>query len=209
MINGMLGKKLGMTNVYTVDGKFVPVTVLKVGPCFVTQIKSESVDGYNAVQVGFEEKKEKHVTKPLIGHFKKSGEGLYAHLREFGVKNPEDFTLGQEITLEMFEIGEMIQVSGKTKGRGFSGTIKRYGFGRGRETHGCRNHRKPGSIGCSAWPARVMKGKKMPGQLGHDRKTVRNLRIVDIRPEDNILLIKGPVPGAKSGILEIKRPLFR
>ncbi len=208
MVRGILGKKIGMTSVYTADGKYVPVTVLKVGPCFVTQIKSENVDGYNAIQIGFEVKKEKHVTKPMMGHFKKSGDTYFAHVKEFDVQNPDDFTLGQEITLDMFEIGEMIQVTGKTKGRGFAGTIKRHGFGRGPESHGCRNHRAPGSIGCSAWPSKVMKGKRMPGQLGNDRRTVRNLQIVDIRPEDNVLLIKGPVPGAKSGIVEIKRPLF-
>ncbi len=208
MVRGILGKKIGMTSVYTADGKYVPVTVLKVGPCFVTQIKSENVDGYNAIQIGFEAKKEKHVTKPMMGHFKKSGDTYFAHVKEFDVQNPDDFTLGQEITLDMFEIGEMIQVTGKSKGRGFAGTIKRHGFGRGPETHGCRNHREPGSIGCSAWPSKVMKGKRMPGQLGNDRRTVRNLQIVDIRPEDNVLLIKGPVPGAKSGIVEIKRPLF-
>lgn len=208
MVRGILGKKIGMTSVYTADGKYVPVTVLKVGPCFVTQIKSENVDGYNAIQIGFEAKKEKHVTKPMMGHFKKSGDTYFAHVKEFDVQNPDDFTLGQEITLDMFEIGEMIQVTGKSKGRGFAGTIKRHGFGRGPETHGCRNHREPGSIGCSAWPSKVMKGKRMPGQLGNDRRTVRNLQIVDIRPDDNVLLIKGPVPGAKSGIVEIKRPLF-
>lgn len=208
MVRGLLGKKIGMTSVYTADGKYVPVTVLQVGPCFVTQIKSKNVDGYDAVQIGFDEKKEKHVSKPMIGHFKKSGDKYFAHVREFDVQNPDEFTLGQELTLDMFEIGEMIQVTGKSKGRGFAGTIKRHNFARGPESHGCRNHRAPGSIGCSAWPSRVMKGKKMPGQLGVDRKTVRNLQIVDIRPDDNVILIKGQVPGAKSGIVEIKRPLF-
>lgn len=208
MVRGLLGKKIGMTSVYTADGKYIPVTVLQVGPCFVTQIKSKNVDGYDAVQIGFDEIKEKHVSKPLIGHFKKSGEKYFSHVREFDVQNPDDFTLGQELTLDMFEIGEMIQVTGKSKGRGFAGTIKRHNFARGPESHGCRNHREPGSIGCSAWPSRVMKGKKMPGQLGGDKKTVRNLQIVDIRPDDNVILIKGQVPGSKSGIVEIKRPLF-
>ena len=208
MVRGMLGKKLGMTSVYTADGKFVPVTVIKVGPCFVTQVKSKSVDGYDAIQIGFEDKKEKQLTKPLIGHFKKSGGKCFAHIKEFDVKNPDEYTLGQELTLDMFEIGELIQVTGTTKGRGFSGTIKRHGFARGPESHGCRNHRAPGSIGCSAWPSRVMKGKKMPGQMGVDKKTVRNLQIIDIRSEDNVILIKGQVPGANSGLVEIMRPLF-
>lgn len=208
MVRGMLGKKLGMTGVFTADGKYIPVTVIKAGPCFVTQIKTESVDGYNAVQLGYGEKKEKRVNKALKGHFKKIGDKLFAHLKEFFVDNPDDFTLGQEITLDMFEIGELIEVSGKSKGRGFSGTIKRHGFARGPETHGCRNHREPGSIGCSAWPAKVVRGKKMPGQLGCERKTVRNLQIVDIRSEDNVILVKGQIPGAKSGLVEIKRPMF-
>jgi large subunit ribosomal protein L3 len=208
MVRGLLGKKIGMTSVYTADGKYIPVTVLQVGPCFVTQIKSKNIDGYSAIQIGFEEKKEKHVTKPLIGHFKKSGDKYFSHVKEFDIQNPENYNLGQEITLDMFEIGELIQVTGISKGRGFSGTIKRHGFGRGPESHGCRNHREPGSIGCSAWPSKVMRGKRMPGQMGCDRKTVRNLQIVDIRPEENVILIKGQIPGANSGIVEIKRPLF-
>lgn len=208
MVRGMLGTKLGMTGVFTEDGKYVPVTVVKVGPCIVTQIKSESVDGYNAIQLGFGEKKEKRVNKALKGHFKKSGDKCFAHLREFFVDNPDDFSLGQEITLDMFEIGELVEVTGTSKGRGFSGTIRRHGFARGPETHGCRNHREPGSIGCSAWPSKVMRGKKMPGQYGGAKKTVRNLQIMDIRPEDNVLLVKGQVPGTKSGLVEINRPMF-
>ena len=208
MVRGMLGKKLGMTSIYTTDGKYIPVTVIQVGPCFVTQIKTESIDGYNAIQLGFEIKKDKNVSKPLKGHFKKSGDKCFAHIKEFNVQNPDEYVLGQEITLDMFEIGELIQVSGKTKGRGFSGTIRRHNFSRGPESHGCRNHRAPGSIGCSAWPSRVMRGKKMPGQFGVDRKTVRNLEIMDIRSDDNVILIKGKIPGATSGIVEINRPLF-
>jgi large subunit ribosomal protein L3 len=204
----MLGKKLGMTSIYTTDGRYIPVTVVQVGPCFVTQIKSENVDGYNAIQMGFGEKKEKHTTKPLQGHFKKSGDKFFAHLKEFGVQDPNQYELGQEITVDMFEVGEVIQVTGTSKGRGFSGTVRRHNFSRGPETHGCRNHREPGSIGCSAWPSRVMRGKRMPGQYGAERKTVRNLEIMDIRSEDNVILIKGQVPGAKSGIVEINRPLF-
>lgn len=208
MLRGMLGKKLGMTGVYAADGKYIPVTVVKVGPCFVTQIKSESIDGYNAIQVGFEDKKEKRTTKALQGHFKKSGDKCFAYLREFYVNKPEEYTLGQEITLDMFEIGESVEITGTSKGRGFSGTIRRHRFARGPESHGCRNHRAPGSIGCSAWPSKVVRGKKMPGQFGNDRKTVRNLQIIDIRSDDNVILVKGQVPGAKSGLIEIKRPMF-
>ncbi|MBU1169005.1 MAG: 50S ribosomal protein L3 [Proteobacteria bacterium] len=208
MVRGMLGKKLGMTGVYASDGKYLPVTVVKVGPCFVTQIKSESVDGYNAIQLGFEDKKENRTTKALKGHFKKSGDKCFSHLKEFLVEKPDEYSLGQEITLDMFEIGELVEVTGTSKGRGFSGTIRRHGFSRGPESHGCRNHRAPGSVGCSAWPSKVVRGKKMPGQFGVDKRTVRNLEIVDIRSEDNVILVKGQVPGSKSGLIEIKRPMF-
>lgn len=208
MVRGLLGKKLGMTGVYSPDGTYIPVTVVEVGPCFVTQIKVVETDGYNAIQLGFENKKEKHTTKPLQGHFKKSGDKLFSYTKEFEVENPDEYTLGQEITADMFEVGELVEVTGTSKGRGFSGTIRRHGFSRGPETHGSRNHRLPGSIGCSAWPAKVVRGKKMPGQYGNDTKTVRNLQIVDIRPEENIILVKGQVPGAKSGLIQIKRPMY-
>lgn len=208
MVRGLIGKKMGMTGVYSPDGKYVPVTVIQVGPCVVTQVKTVETDGYNSVQLGYGLKKEKHTTKALQGHFKKSGGALFSHVREFEVSEPTEFTLGQEVSLDMFEVGELVEVTGTSKGRGFSGTIKRHGFSRGPETHGCRNHRAPGSIGCSAWPAKVVRGKKMPGRFGNDRNTVRNQEIIDIRPEDNVILLKGQVPGAKSGIIEIKRPKF-
>ncbi len=208
MVRGLIGKKMGMTGVYSPDGKYIPVTVIEIGPCFVTQVKTVETDGYNSVQLGYGSKKEKHTTKALQGHFKKSGDILFSHMREFEVSEPAEFSVGQEITLDMFEVGELVEVTGTSKGRGFAGTIKRHGFSRGPETHGCRNHRAPGSIGCSAWPAKVVKGKKMPGRFGNYRKTVRNQEIVDIRPEDNVILLKGQVPGAKSGIIEIKRPKF-
>jgi len=208
MVRGLLGKKLGMTGVYSADGKYLPVTVIQVGPCVVTQVKTVETDGYNSVQLGFADKKEKHTTKALQGHFKKSGDKFFKHVGEFEVSEPAEFDLGQEITVDMFEIGELVEVTGTSKGRGFSGTIKRHGFSRGPETHGSRNHRAPGSIGCSAWPAKVVKGKKMPGRYGNDRKTVRNQEIVDILPEENVILLKGQVPGAKTGIIEIKKPKF-
>lgn len=208
MSRGLLGKKLGMTGVYSQDGKYIPVTVVQVGPCVVTQVKTVETDGYNALQLGFVQKKDKHTTKPLQGHFKKSGDANFRNVREFEVANPDEFQLGQALTLDMFTIGDAVDVTGTSKGRGFSGTIRRHGFARGPETHGSRNHRLPGSIGCSAWPAKVFKGKKLPGHYGTDRKTVRNLEIVDIRPEENLILVKGAVPGAKSGILEIKKPKF-
>jgi len=204
MCKGMLGQKIGMTSVFASDGKLIPVTVVKLGPCAVVQVKSEKTDGYNALQLGFGEKAIKKLNKPDAGHLlKNNNNNGFRTLREFRVENPENYVPGQDIKLDMFSIGDLVNVSGISKGRGFAGTIKRHGFSRGPDTHGCRNHRKPGSIGCSAWPARVIKGKKMPGHFGVDRKTIKNLKIIDIRPEENIVLIKGPVPGAKTGLLEI------
>jgi len=209
MSRGLLGKKLGMTGYFTSEGRYIPVTVIEAGPCVVTQIKTSAKDGYDALQLGFGEKNESRVNKPLRGHFKNSGDRCFQHLKEFVVDNPEAYELGQEITLDMFKVGDRVDVVGTTKGRGFAGVIKRYGFHRGPMTHGSRNIRRPGSIGCSAWPAKVIKGKKMPGQYGNDRKTVRNLEIVDIRSEDNVILVKGAVPGAESGLMAVNKPKFK
>ncbi|MCP4118145.1 MAG: 50S ribosomal protein L3 [Desulfobacteraceae bacterium] len=205
MFNGMLGKKVGMTSVFASDGRLVPVTVVKLGPCVVTQVKTEKTDGYNALQVGFDERSLEKCNKPRAGHFAKSGSTGFNTVREFRVDDTGEFEAGQVVGLDTFAIGDKVNVSGTSKGRGFQGTIKRHGFSRGPETHGCRNHRAPGSIGCSAWPARVIKGKKMPGHMGVDRQTVKNLEVIDIRPEENIVLIKGPVPGCKTGLLEIRK----
>jgi large subunit ribosomal protein L3 len=198
-----------MTGFFTSEGRYVPVTVIEAGPCVVTQIKTRATDGYDALQLGFGQKKESRVSKPLQGHFKKSGDRSFQHLKEFFVENPEEYNLGQEITVEMFNVGDRVDVVGTTKGRGFAGVIKRYGFHRGPVTHGSRNVRRPGSIGCSAWPAKVIKGKKMPGHYGNDRKTVRNLEIIDIRAEDNVILVKGAVPGAESGLMAVNKPKFK
>jgi large subunit ribosomal protein L3 len=208
MCGGLLGKKLGMTNLFTPDGKYLPVTVLRVGPCVVTQIKTIATDGYNALQLGFGEKKISRVSKPLQGHFKKSGGGVFAFTREFPVDHPEEYRLGQEVTLDIFKVGEKIDVTGRTKGRGFAGVVKRHGFHGGPDTHGCKSHRVPGSIGCSAWPSRVIKGKKMPGQYGNQKKTIKNLEIVDMRPEENLVMLKGAIPGTRSGLIEIKKTKF-
>jgi len=208
MSRGLLGKKLGMTGYFTSEGRYFPVTVIEAGPCVVTQIKTRATDGYDALQLGFGERRKSRVNKPLQGHFKKSGDQCFQYLREFVVDNPEAYNLGQEITVDMFKVGDRVDVVGTTKGRGFAGVIKRYGFHRGPMTHGSRNVRRPGSIGCSAWPAKVIKGKKMPGQYGNDRKTVRNLEIVDIRPEDNVIMVKGAVPGAESGLMAVNKPKF-
>ena len=209
MSRGLLGKKLGMTGFFTPEGSYLPVTVIEAGPCVVTQIKTKATDGYDALQLGFGEKRQSRVNKPLQGHFKKSGKQCFRYVREFTVEDPAAYNLGQEITVDMFKVGDRVDVVGTTKGRGFAGVIKRYGFHRGPMTHGSRNVRRPGSIGCSAWPAKVIKGKKMPGQYGNDRKTIRNLEIVDIRPEDNVILVKGAVPGAESGLMAVNKPKFK
>jgi len=204
-MSGLLGKKIGMTSVFSPTGELVPVTVVQVGPCVVTQIKTKETDGYSAVQVGFEEKKVEKLNKPIAGHLKKSTDKGFRVLREFRTDDTEEVELGSTLSVDMFEVGKKVNISGISKGRGFQGTIKRHGFSRGPETHGNRNHRKPGSIGNSAWPGKVFRGKKLPGHMGTDRKTVKNLTIVDIKPEDNLLLVKGPVPGFKTGILEVKK----
>ncbi len=206
MCKGLMGKKLGMTGLFSPEGRYIPVTVIEAGPCVVTQIKTKAVDGYDALQLGFSEMKALKATKPRQGHFQKSGGTCYRHLAEFPVDNPADFSLGQSVSTEIFAIGERVDVCGTTKGRGFSGVIKKEGFSGGRATHGSKCHRIPGSIGSSAWPSRVHKGKGMPGHYGTDRQTTQNIEIVDIRPEDNLILVKGAVPGPTSGLVAIKKP---
>lgn len=201
---GILGKKIGMTRVYSEMGEATPVTVIEAGPCKVLQIKSVATDGYNAVQVGFGTKKSSRVNKPLSGHFKKSGEENFYFVREFRVDNPADYQVGQDLTLEnLFHSGDIVDIQGTSKGRGFQGVIKRYGFAGGGAGHGSGFHRAPGSIGCSAWPARVVKGKKMPGRMGNDTVLKKNAVVVDVRTQDNVILVKGPVPGAKNTLLKI------
>lgn len=208
MSKGLLGKKLGMTSIFTPDGQYIPVTVIQAGPCVVTQIKTETNDGYNALQLGFESKKASRTVKPLQGHFKKSGGGFYAHLREVDVEDPDAFAPGQSIGTDIFQVGERVDVVGTTKGRGFAGVIKRHGFSGGRKTHGSKCHRIPGSIGCSAWPSKVIRGKRMPGHYGTARQTTRGLEIVDIRPDENLILVRGAVPGHRQGLVMIKKLKF-
>ena len=189
---------------YNELGRSIPVTVIEAGPCTVLQKKTVGKEGYNAIQVGFLEKKQSRLNKPELGHFKRSGGTGYYHVREFRVEDPEAYELGQQITLaEVLKIGDKVDITGRSKGRGFQGVVKRYGFGGGKATHGSGFHRAPGSIGCSAYPGRVMKGKRLPGRMGMDVKTLKNLTIVDIREEDNILLVQGAVPGAKNGLVSI------
>ena len=203
MVKKLFGKKLGMTRHFLEEGRSVPVTVLKIGPCFVIQKKTVEKDGYDAIQVGYEPQKENRVNKPLRGHFGVSGKRYFTHLKEIHVDDPEAFEVGQEIKSDIFDVNELVHVSGTSKGRGFSGVIKRWGLSGGRKTHGSRSHRIPGSIGCSATPGRVQKGKKLPGRMGCQRVTVKNLKVVDVRPEMDVVLVEGAVPGSPDGLVEI------
>ncbi len=206
MSKGIIGKKLGMTSVFTEAGQYCPVTVIEAGPCTITQVKNKETDGYNALQLGFGDKKKSKTNKPLMGHFRKSGENFFILLKEFEVDDPSEYSCGQQLRVDMFQPGTHVNVSGISKGRGFSGVMKRHGFSGGRKTHGSHSLRIPGSIGSSAWPSRVAKGKKMPGHYGVRKHTIRNLEVIDVRVDKNLLLIKGPVPGAKSGFLMIRKP---
>jgi len=197
-----------MTGVFTGEGRHIPVTVLKVGPCVVTQVKTVAIDGYDALQLGFGERKASQVNKPLAGHLKKSGQEGFVFLREVPVDDPNEYSPGQTVSLDVFKVGERVDVTSTTKGRGFAGVIKRHGFHGGKKTHGSHSHRIPGSIGCSATPCKVIKGKKMPGQHGNVRQTARNLEIVDIRPEQHLVLVKGAVPGSASGLVAVTKPKF-
>ena len=203
---GLIGKKIGMTSVISADGKNLPCTVIEVGPCVVTQIKSIEKDGYEAIQLGYSEKKEKHTTKPEMGHFKKAGVAPQRHLAEFKGFEGE-FNLGDVIKADFFEEDSFVDVVGTSKGKGFQGVVKRHGFGGvGQATHGQHNRlRAPGSVGACSYPAKVFKGTRMAGRLGGDRVTVQNLQIIKVIPEHNLLLIKGSVPGAKGSIVLIEK----
>lgn len=206
MVRKLIGKKLGMTRYFLEEGRSVPVTLVKMGPCVVVQKKTAERDGYEAIQVGFEvQKKEHRVSKPVRGHLKKAGEALYRHLRELRVEKADEFEIGQEIKADIFTIGETVSVSGKTKGRGFEGVVKRWGFSGGKDTHGTRSHRVPGSIGSNTDPGRVFKGKKLPGRMGFERRTVKNLLILDVRPEMDVIAIRGAIPGSRNSILEVTK----
>ncbi len=205
MIKGVLAKKIGMTSIFSSDGHRLPVTVLQVGPCVVTRIKTQDTDGYEALQIGFEEKSQKKVNRPLAGHFKKSGGRAFGFLLEFPADNCSEFEEGQTLTVDIFKTGERVDISGISKGRGYAGVIKRWGFHGGGKTHGSHSHRVPGAIGQCAWPAKVMKGKKLPGHYGNSRVTVKGLEVVDVRPEQNLLIIKGAIPGSRGGLVEVRK----
>jgi large subunit ribosomal protein L3 len=203
---GLIGQKLGMTTIFAEDGTRVPVTVIKAGPCPVIQVKDKERDGYEAVQVGFEEIPPRKVTKPQRGHQDKAGQGYFRQLKEFRTQGDAEFDPGQELTVDLFSIGERVNVSGRSKGRGFAGVMKRWNFGGLPASHGHHKvHRSTGAIGQCADPARVFKGKKMPGQLGNKKVTVSNAEIVDIRAEDGVLLLRGQVPGPKKSFLTIRK----
>ena len=203
---GLLGKKIGMTSVFSADGKNVPCTVIEVGPCVVTQIKSVEKDGYAAVQLGFQDKKEKHTTKPLMGHFKRAGVTPKRHLAEFKGFEGE-YKLGDAITVEMFAEGDFVDIAGTSKGKGFQGVVKRHGFGGvGQSTHGQHNRlRAPGSVGACSYPAKVFKGMRMAGQTGNKRVTVQNLQVLKVIAEHNLMMIKGSIPGSKGSIVIIEK----
>ena len=206
-MKAVLGRKLGMTQVFAEDGRLVPVTVIEAGPMVVTQIKNKETDGYEAVQVAFGEVKEKRVNKPLRGHFAKAGVGFKKFVREFKVEDLSAYSLAQEIKVDVFEAGEKVDAIGTSKGKGFQGPIKRHNQSRGPMTHGSRYHRGPGTMGAASDPSRVFKGKKLAGHMGAERVTIQNLEVVKVDVEKNLILIKGAVPGPKKGLVVIKKAI--
>ena len=204
MVNTILGRKLGMTQVWDEDDNVVPVTVIQAGPCTISQVKTKATDGYEAVQIGFGEIKPQRVNKPLAGHFKAQGVEPMRYLREVRVEDASEYKTGDQVTVEIFADSKAVDVTGTSKGKGFQGTIKRWNFHRGPMTHGSRNQRKPGSIGQCAYPARVRKGLHMAGHMGDERVTVKNLKVVRVDAEQNLLLVKGAVPGGKNALVQIR-----
>ena len=202
-MKGILGKKIGMTQIFTEEGIVVPVTVVEAGPNVVTQVKTVEKDGYNAIQVGFEDAKEKSLNKPQKGHLA-AANVLKKHLKEFRVDAVEEFTVGQEIKADLFAAGEKIDVTGTSKGKGFQGPIKRHGQSRGPESHGSRYHRRPGSMGACSYPGRVFKNKKLAGHMGSVKVTVQNLEVVRVDADKNLILVKGAIPGPKGSMVTIK-----
>ena len=201
---GILGTKLGMTQIFDEFGYATPVTVIKAGPCLITQVKTTENEGYNAIQIGYGQISNKNLNKPLLGHLQKSESPPLKHLKEYSVNSTEKFKLADKITVNLFTIGQTICISGKSIGKGFAGTIKRHNFTRGPMTHGSKNHREPGSIGQGTTPGRVFPGKKMAGRLGGKQTHVKNLTVVYINEENNLLVVKGSVPGKKGNLLSIK-----
>ena len=200
----LLGKKIGMTQVFDDSNRLIPVTVIEAGPCPVTQVKSLDLDGYDAVQIGYRPQKEHRLSKAAIGHFKKAGLEPQSELQEFRTNGDGELNVGDVLTVEKFEAGQKIDVVGTSKGRGFQGVVKRYGFAGGPASHGSMFHRRGGSYGMCQWPGHVIKGKKMPGHMGDKKRTVQNLTIVKIVPEKNLILIRGSVPGSRGSMLTVR-----
>lgn len=201
---GLLGNKIGMTQIFDDSGNIVPVTVVKVGPCIITQVKTVLKDGYNAIQIGYGNVPSKSLTQPELGHLQKSNIQPLKYLKEFEVSNPEIFEVGQVINVESFSAGQFVDITGKSSGKGFSGLQKRHRFSRGPMTHGSKNHREPGSIGMGTSPGRVLPGKKMAGQLGNKTANIKKLKIIQLNVNENILVVKGSVPGKPGNLLSIK-----
>lgn len=207
-MKAMIGKKIGMTQIFKEDGEMVPVTVIEAGPTVVTQIKTLENDGYNAVQVGFGNTRETLLNKPLVGHLKKAGVGLKKYLREFRVDDVSSYELAKEFKVDVFQPGDRVDATGISKGKGTQGPIKRHGFSRGPEAHGSKYHRNPGGMAGSSTPGRVLKGRKLAGKMGHDRVTIKNLEVVQVDVEKNLLLIKGSVPGPKKSLIVLKQAAY-
>lgn len=203
---GILGRKLGMTRIFASDGSAVAVTVIKAGPCPITQVKTSEKDGYNALQIAFDEAKEKHVGKAMRGHFAKADKGLFRTVRELRLEEAATLEVGNELTVELFAVGDKIKVTGTSIGKGYQGRMRRWNFAGSKDTHGCEKvHRNNGSVGNNTFPGRVFKGRKMAGHWGNETVTELGLEIVDVRPEDNVILVKGSVPGPKNGLVMVRK----
>lgn len=203
---GILGRKLGMSRIFGSDGMVIPVTVIQAGPCPIIQVKDRSKDGYCALQLGFEESRPGKVSKPLKGHLDKAGTGYYRHLREFRLDTVDGYEVGQALGLEMFSPGEKVSITGKSKGKGFAGVVKRWGFSGGAASHGAEKiHRNAGSIGCNTKPGRIIRGKKMAGHMGDRKTSCKNIEVVAVRAGDNLLLVKGQVPGPRNGLVIVRK----
>ena len=200
---GLLGNKIGMTQIFDKSGNIIPVTILKVGPCIITQVKTIAKDGYNAIQVGYSNVSSKLLTQPELGHLQKSNIQPLKYLKEFQVTEDQEFEVGQSLNVDLLSVGQLVNIRGKSIGKGFSGLQKRHNFTRGPMTHGSKNHRAPGSIGMGTTPGRVLPGKKMSGQLGNKITTVKNLKVIQVNLEENILVLKGSVPGKPGNFLSI------
>lgn len=200
---GLLGNKIGMTQIFDESGNIIPVTILKVGPCIVTQVKTEAKDGYNSIQIGYGNVSSRMLTQPELGHLQKSNIQPLRYLKEFHINNQDEFEVGQVLKVDSLSLGQLVNIRGKSIGKGFSGLQKRHNFSRGPMTHGSKNHRAPGSIGMGTTPGRVLPGKKMAGQLGNKVTTIQKLKVIQINLEENILIIKGSVPGKPGNLLSI------